>query len=104
MKMDDLADWSRRYFYERTTSAQKWKWSIKETTGVGVHGYCPCTSQSFIALGHIGGRTFTSVDGDGTVVVIDTPGILVLKNYKSTQAFAQELRLVAGGGKDYLYR
>lgn len=104
MKMDDLADWSRRYFYERTTSAQKWKWSIKETTGVGVHGYCPCTSQSFIALGHIGGRTFTSVDGDGTVVVIDTPGVLVLKNYKNTQAFAQELRLIAGGGKDYLYR
>jgi CubicO group peptidase (beta-lactamase class C family)/peptidoglycan/LPS O-acetylase OafA/YrhL len=104
MKMVDLADWSRRYFYDRNTTSQKWKWSIKETTGVGVHGYCPCTSQSFIALGHIGGRTFTSVDGDGTVVVIDTPGVLVLSNYKTTQAFAQELRLVAGGGKEFLYR
>ena len=104
MKMTDLADWARRYFYDRITTTQKWKWSIKETTGVGVHGYCPCTSQSFIALGHIGGRTFASVDGEGTVVVIDTPGVLVLNNYKTTQAFAQELRLVAGGGKEFLYR
>ena len=44
-----------------------------------------------------------SVDGDGTVVIIDTTGILVLDNYKKTQTFAQELRLVAGGGKKYLY-
>jgi CubicO group peptidase (beta-lactamase class C family) len=104
MKMIDLADWARRYFYDRNTTSQKWKWSIKETTGVGVHGYCPCTGQSFIALGHIGGRTFVSVDGEGTVVVIDTPGVLVLSNYSTTQAFAQELRLVAGGGKEFLYR
>jgi CubicO group peptidase (beta-lactamase class C family)/peptidoglycan/LPS O-acetylase OafA/YrhL len=104
MKMIDLADWARRYFYDRNTTSQKWKWSIKETTGVGVHGYCPCTGQSFIALGHIGGRTFVSVDGEGTVVVIDTPGVLVLSNYATTHAFAQELRLVAGGGKEFLYR
>jgi hypothetical protein len=45
-----------------------------------------------------------SVDGEGTVVVIDTPGVLVLNNYATTQAFAQELRLVAGGGKEFLYR
>jgi hypothetical protein len=56
-----------------------------------------------MALGHIGGRTFASVDGDGTVVIIDTTGILVNENYRNTQTFAQELRLVAGGGKQYLY-
>lgn len=104
MKMDDLADWSRRYFFDRNTTSQKWNWSIKETTGVGVHGYCPCTSNSFMALGHIGGRTFASVDGEGTVVVIDSPGVLVLDNYTTTQAFAQELRLIAGGGKEALYK
>ena len=103
MKMDDLADWSRRYFFNRTTTDTPWKWSMRDTTGVGVHGYCPCRNRSFMALGHIGGRTFASVDGDGTVVVIDTAGILVLNNYKNTQTFAQELRLVAGGGKKYLY-
>lgn len=103
MKMDDLADWSRRYFFNRTTTDTTWKWSVRDTTGVGVHGYCPCRNRSFMALGHIGGRTFASVDGDGTVVVIDTAGILVLDNYKNTQTFAQELRLVAGGGKKYLY-
>jgi hypothetical protein len=57
-----------------------------------------------MALGHIGGRTFASVDGDGTVVIIDTIGVLVLQNYKATQTFAQELRLVAGGGKTPLYK
>jgi len=103
MKMDDLADWSRRYFFDRSTSATPWKWSIKTTTGLGVHGYCPCNSRKFMALGHIGGRTFASVDGDGTVVIIDTDGILVNENYSATQTFAQELRLVAGGGKKYLY-
>ena len=56
-----------------------------------------------MALGHIGGRTFASVDGNGTVVIIDTAGILVLDNYRNTQTFAQELRLVAGGGEKYLY-
>jgi len=103
MKMDDLADWSRHYFFDRTTTEKTWKWSMRDTTGVGVHGYCPCRNRSFMALGHIGGRTFASVDGDGTVVVIDTTGILVLDNFKNTQTFAQELRLVAGGGKKYLY-
>ena len=103
MTMDDLADWSRRYFFDRTTTKQSWDWSVRVTTGMGTHGYCPCRNKSFLALGHIGGRTFASVDGDGTVVIIDTTGILVLNNYKKTQTFAQELRLVAGGGKKYLY-
>jgi len=103
MKMDDLADWTRRYFFDRNTTKNVWDWAIRKTTGVGTHGYCPCRNTSFMALGHIGGRTFTSVDGDGTVVIIDTTGILVLNNYRKTQTFAQELRLVAGGGKKYLY-
>ncbi len=103
MTMDDLADWSRRYFFDRTTTKQSWDWSVRVTTGMGTHGYCPCRNKSFLALGHIGGRTFASVDGDGTVVIIDTTGILVLNNYKKTQTFAQELRLVAGSGKKYLY-
>ena len=103
MAMDDLADWTRRYFFDRTTTKETWDWAMRETTGVGTHGYCPCRNKSFLALGHIGGRTFASVDGDGTVVIIDTTGILVLGNYKKTQTFAQELRLVAGGGKKYLY-
>jgi CubicO group peptidase (beta-lactamase class C family) len=103
MTMDDLADWSRRYFFDRNTSQKAWDWSMRETTGVGTHGYCPCRNSSFMALGHIGGRTFASVDGDGTVVIIDTSGILVLSNYRKTQTFAQELRLVAGGGKKYIY-
>ena len=103
MTMDDLADWTRRYFFDRNTTKEKWNWSMRTTTGVGAHGYCPCRNKSFLALGHIGGRTFASVDGDGTVVIIDTTGILVLDNYKKTQTFAQELRLVAGGGKKYLY-
>ena len=103
MTMDDLADWTRRYFFDRSTTKEKWDWSMRTTTGVGAHGYCPCRNKSFLALGHIGGRTFASVDGDGTVVIIDTTGILVLDNYKKTQTFAQELRLVAGGGKKYLY-
>ena len=103
MTMDDLADWTRRYFFDRTTTKQSWDWSVRVTTGMGTHGYCPCRNKSFLALGHIGGRTFASVDGNGTVVIIDTTGILVLNNYKKTQTFAQELRLVAGGGKKYLY-
>lgn len=103
MTMDDLADWSRRYFFERNTSKQAWDWSMRKTTGVGTHGYCPCRNETFMALGHIGGRTFASVDGDGTVVIIDTTGILVLDNYRNTQTFAQELRLVAGGGRTYIY-
>ena len=103
MTMDDLADWTRRYFFDRTTTKESWDWAMRETTGVGTHGYCPCRNKSFLALGHIGGRTFASVDGDGTIVIIDTTGILVLGNYKKTQTFAQELRLVAGGGKKYLY-
>ena len=103
MTMDDLADWSRRYFFDRNTSEKTWDWAIRETTGVGTHGYCPCRNASFMALGHIGGRTFASVDGNGTVVIIDTAGILVLDNYRNTQTFAQELRLVAGGGEKYLY-
>ena len=103
MKMDDLADWSRRYFFDRSTTKETWDWAMRDTTGMGAHGYCPCRNKTFLALGHIGGRTFASVDGDGTVVIIDTTGILVLDNYKKTQTFAQELRLVAGGGKKYLY-
>ncbi|MBJ7369415.1 MAG: serine hydrolase, partial [Ilumatobacteraceae bacterium] len=58
MTMDDLADWSRRYFFDRTTTKQSWDWSVRVTTGVGTHGYCPCRNKSFLALGHIGGRTF----------------------------------------------
>jgi hypothetical protein len=104
MKMDDLADWARRYFYEQSTTLKKWPWSVQLTTGVGVHGYCPCENGNFMALGHIGGRTFASVDGDGTVVVIDTRGVLVAENYKTTQALAQELRLIAGGGTSHLYK
>jgi CubicO group peptidase (beta-lactamase class C family)/peptidoglycan/LPS O-acetylase OafA/YrhL len=104
MRMDDLADWSRRYFFRQNTTEEEWQWSIRRTTGLGVHGYCPCESGNFMALGHIGGRTFASVDGDGTVVVIDTRGVLVLDNYKTTQSFAHELRLVAGGGTKFLYR
>ena len=103
MTMDDLADWTRRYFFDRTTTKETWDWAMRDTTGLGAHGYCPCRNKEFLALGHIGGRTFASVDGDGTVVIIDTTGILVLDNYKKTQTFAQELRLVAGGGKKYLY-
>ena len=103
MTMDDLADWTRRYFFDRSTTKETWDWAMRTTTGVGTHGYCPCRNKSFLALGHIGGRTFASVDGDGTVVIIDTTGILVLDNYKKTQTFAQELRLIAGGGKKYLY-
>jgi peptidoglycan/LPS O-acetylase OafA/YrhL len=103
MKMGDLADWTRRYFFDRSTTKEKWDWAMRDTTGLGTHGYCPCQNKTFLALGHIGGRTFASVDGDGTVVIIDTTGILVLDNYKNTQTFAQELRLVAGGGKKYLY-
>lgn len=103
MKMDDLADWSRRYFFDRSVTQSPWKWAIRQTTGLGTHGYCPCEGNSFMALGHIGGRTFASVDGDGTVVIIDTTGILVLDNYKKSQTFAQELRLIAGGGKTPLY-
>lgn len=103
MTMDDLADWTRRYFFARSTTKETWDWAIRDTTGMGAHGYCPCRNKTFLALGHIGGRTFASVDGDGTVVIIDTTGILVLDNYKKTQTFAQELRLVAGGGKKYLY-
>lgn len=104
ISMDDLADWASHYFYFRDTTAEPWAWSIKKTTGVGVHGYCPCENGNFMALGHIGGRTFASVDGDGTVVVIDTMGVLVNENYADTQVFAQELRLVAGGGKNPLYK
>lgn len=104
ISMDDLANWASRYFYSRNTTAQPWAWSIKKTTGVGAHGYCPCENGNFMALGHIGGRTFASVDGDGTVVVIDTLGVLVNENYEDTQVFAQELRLVAGGGKNPLYK
>ena len=103
MTMDDLADWTRRYFFDRTTTKETWDWAMRDTTGMGAHGYCPCRNKTFLALGHIGGRTFASVDGDGTVVIIDTTGILVLDNYKKTQTFAQELRLGAGGGKKYLY-
>lgn len=103
MKMGDLAEWAREYFYSRTTTASSWPWNIRETTGTGVHGYCPCINQGFTALGHIGGRTFASADGDGVVVVIDSPDVLVLHNYKKTQQFAQELRLIAGGGVTPLY-
>ena len=104
MKMDDLADWAQRYFFQQSTTSNKWSWSIQQTTGVGVHGYCPCENGNFMALGHIGGRTFASVDGDGTVVVIDTRGVLVAEHYKTAQALAQELRLIAGGGTTHLYK
>ncbi len=99
MNMADLADWIRRYVDHRTLTLRPWPWSINETTGLGIHGYCPCGDGTFTALGHMGGRTFATVDADGYVVIIDTRGILVLDNYRRTQQFAQELRLLAGGGR-----
>lgn len=99
MNMADLADWIRRYAGERTVTSRPWPWNIKNTTGLGIHGYCPCEDGEFTALGHMGGRTFATVDADGYVVIIDTRGILVLDNYRRTQQFAQELRLLAGGGR-----
>lgn len=99
MNMVDLADWIRRYAGQRTVTSRPWPWNIKNTTGLGIHGYCPCEDGEFTALGHMGGRTFATVDADGYVVIIDTRGILVLDNYRRTQQFAQELRLLAGGGR-----
>lgn len=98
MTMTDLADWIRRYVRERSVTAKPWPWDIRVTSGLGVHGYCPCDNGEFAALGHLGGRTFATVDGDGFVVIVDTRGILVLDNYRRTMQFAHELRLLAGGG------
>lgn len=102
ISMDDLADWIKRYVRDRSVPGAPWKWDFRGTTGVGVHGYCPCEGKSFTALGHMGGRTFATVDADGTVVVLDSVGILVNENYGSTQSLAQELRLLAGGGQSRL--
>lgn len=99
MKMGDLADWIHRYVWDRSVTTTPWEWEFRATTGIGVHGYCPCTRGSFTALGHMGGRTFATVDGDGYTVVIDTKGILVLENFLKTQSLAQSLRLIAGGGR-----
>lgn len=96
--MDELADWMRRYALERNTPGGTWDWELRGSTGLGVHSYCPCVGRSFTALGHMGGRTFASVDADGTTVVIDSRGVLVNKNFNNTQSLAQELRLLAGGG------
>jgi CubicO group peptidase (beta-lactamase class C family) len=98
INMDDLADWIRRYVRDRSTPGGLWAWDFRGTTGIGIHSYCPCEGRKSTALGHMGGRTFATVDADGTVVVIDSRGILVLENYESTQSLAQELRLLAGGG------
>lgn len=98
MKMDDLADWIERYVRTRTVTVAPWDWDFRDTTGVGVHGYCPCDKGRFTALGHMGGRTFATVDADGYVVVIDSRGVVVLDNFRSTVTLAQELRLLAGGG------
>lgn len=102
MRMNDLADWIRRYVRDRSVPGAPWNWDFRGTTGIGVHGYCPCEGKSFTALGHMGGRTFATVDADGTVVVLDSVGILVNENYGSTQSLAQELRLLAGGGQSRL--
>jgi len=99
IRMDDLADWIARYVHGRSVPGAPWDWEFRGTTGIGVHGYCPCEGKSFTALGHMGGRTFATVDADGTVVVIDSDGILVNENYESTQSLAQELRLLTGGGR-----
>lgn len=99
-----LARWGREYLLERTLVEPPWKWSIRQTTGLGVHGYCPCSGKTFMALGHMGGRTLLTADGDGTVVVLDSRGVLVGTNYRQTQKLAQELRLLAGGGRTPLYR
>lgn len=103
MNLVDLAKWGRLYIFDRTVSRSPWPWEIRGTTGLGVHAYCPCTTDSFMALGHMGGRTHVSVDGDGVVVVIDSPGVLVGRNYAMTQSLIQQLRLIAGGGKTPLY-
>ena len=103
MNPSDLADWTRRYFRDRSLTSAPWQWDIRVTTGIGVHGYCPCEKGSFMAIGHMGGRTFTTVDGDGIVVVIDSRGVLVNENYSQVQQLAQELRLVAGGGRTFVY-
>lgn len=103
MNPADLADWTRRYFRDRSLTSTPWQWDIRVTTGIGVHGYCPCEKGSFMAIGHMGGRTFTTVDGDGIVVVIDSRGVLVNENYSQVQQLAQELRLVAGGGRTFVY-
>lgn len=99
MNMTDLSDWIRRYAGERSLTTEPWPWAIDVTTGLGVHGYCPCDDGTFTAFGHMGGRTFATVDADGFTVIIDTRGVLVLDNYRRTQQFAQELRLLAGGGR-----
>lgn len=99
MRMDDLADWIRRYVLDRSVPGAPWDWGFRGATGIGVHGYCPCEGKSFTALGHMGGRTFATVDAVGTVVILDSNGILVNENYESTQSLAQELRLLASGGQ-----
>lgn len=98
MRLDELAKWARIYIDNRTSNSKPWPWAIRNTTGLGIHGYCPCAGDGFVALGHMGGRTFMSVDGDGVVVIVDTDGVLVGDNLSKTIATAQELRLVAGGG------
>lgn len=98
IRLDDLAKWARIYIDDRTSTSRPWPWAVRETTGLGIHGYCPCRDGAFMALGHMGGRTFMSVDGDGVVVIVDTDGVLVGHNFSKTIAAAHELRLVAGGG------
>lgn len=98
IRLDELANWARIYIDDRTSTTRPWRWAIRETTGLGIHGYCPCDNGNFIALGHLGGRTLMSVDGDGVVVILDTDGVLVGSNLSKTIAAAHEIRLVAGGG------
>jgi CubicO group peptidase (beta-lactamase class C family) len=99
MGLDQLAKWARIYVDDRGATSRPWPWAIRQTTGFGIHGYCPCEGGSFTALGHMGGRTFMSVDGDGVVVILDTDGVLVGDNLSKTVAAAHELRLIAGGGR-----
>jgi CubicO group peptidase (beta-lactamase class C family) len=103
MRVDELARWARIYVDDRGATTMPWPWAIRQTTGLGIHGYCPCDDGNFMALGHMGGRTFMSVDGDGVVVILDTDGVLVGDNLSKTVATAHELRLIAGGGRTYAW-
>lgn len=100
----ELARWGRLYFVDRSLTGERWDWRVRGTLGDGVQTFCPCEKGRSMALGYLGGRTMVSGDGDGVVVVLDATGILSGPNIKATQAYAQELRLLAGGGKTFAYQ
>jgi CubicO group peptidase (beta-lactamase class C family)/peptidoglycan/LPS O-acetylase OafA/YrhL len=100
----ELARWGRMYFVDRLVTEKPWDWRVRHTQGDGVQAYCPCEEGRFMALGYLGGRTMVSGDGDGVVVVLDARGVLSGPNIEATQTYAQELRLVAGGGKTFAYQ